>query len=157
MSSQGRPRSAVLKVLAAGAFIGILIVLFAFGAYHAAGSPSFCLSCHSMTDVGIHWQGSAHKQFACIECHLPDGNIVVQAAYKARAGMRDLYHETLRSYPASIRISDEGRAIAEGNCLRCHFSTVENTFMASPGANCQKCHHGLVHGTGLATGGISVE
>ncbi len=157
MSSQGRPRSAVLKVLAAGIFIGILIVLFSFGAYHAAGSPSFCLSCHSMTDVGIHWQGSAHKQFACIECHLPDSNIVVQAAYKAKAGMRDLYHETLRSYPASIRISDEGRAIAEGNCLRCHFSTVENTFMAAPGANCQKCHHGLVHGTGLATGGISVE
>ncbi|HNY63849.1 MAG TPA: NapC/NirT family cytochrome c [Deltaproteobacteria bacterium] len=157
MGSQTNPRTKILKILAAGAFIGVLVTLVSAGTYHAAGSPSFCLSCHSMTDVGVSWKGSTHKQFGCTECHLPDGNIVVQAMYKAKAGMRDLYHETLRTYPAFIGISDEGRSIAEGNCLRCHFSTVENTFMAARGESCLKCHHGLVHGTGNTTGGIRVE
>jgi len=156
MGSQ-HSRAVVLKFLAIGVGLGILITLTAMGTYHAAGSPVFCLSCHSMQDVGSAWRQSRHKQFACIECHLPDGNIAVQAAYKAKAGMRDLYHETLRDYAAFIDISDEGVSIAEGNCLRCHFSTVQGTFMASEGGACLACHRELVHGVESRIGGIHVE
>lgn len=157
MTSKGSPYKLGLKILAAGSFLGILIALLTIGGYHASGSPGFCISCHSMKDVGFQWQHSQHKQFACIECHLPDSNIVVQAAYKGKAGLNDLYHETLRIYPASIRISSEAREIAEGNCLRCHSSTVENTFMTGQEGKCLKCHHGIVHGSGKETGGIIVE
>jgi cytochrome c nitrite reductase small subunit len=146
-----------IKILAAGAVIGIFIAFFTVGSYHAAGSPAFCMSCHSMKDVGKHWQQSRHKQFACIECHLPDSNIAVQVTYKGKAGLNDLFHETLRAYPAKIHLSSEARGIADGNCLRCHYSTVENTFMAGQGGDCLKCHHGLVHGTGMETGGIKIE
>jgi cytochrome c nitrite reductase small subunit len=110
-----------------------------------------------MKPMGDHWQQSRHKQFACIECHLPDSNIAAKVAYKAKAGLSDLYHETLRSYPAAIRISAEARTIAEGNCLRCHFSTVENTFMVEGGGSCLMCHHRLVHGPAQETGGIALE
>ncbi len=157
MSSRDSRRKPALKILVAGGFIGILLTVFAMGGYHAAGSPAFCISCHSMKDVGVQWQQSRHKQFACIECHLPDSNIVRQVTYKAKAGMNDLYHEALRAYPASIKISAEAREISEGNCLRCHRSTIENTFMAGREGTCLKCHHGLVHGSGKETGGISVE
>lgn len=157
MGRQDNPYKKMMKIIAAGVFIGVLITMFSIGGYHAAGSPGFCMSCHSMKDVGFQWQQSQHKQFACIECHLPDSNIAVQAAYKGKAGLRDLYHETLRTYPASIKISAEGRGIAEGNCLRCHSSTIEKTFMAGEEGRCQKCHHGLVHGSGRETGGIRVE
>jgi cytochrome c nitrite reductase small subunit len=157
VGNQNIPLNSVIKFLAAGAIIGILLTLISIGGYHAAGVPSFCISCHSMKYVGSQWKQSQHKQFACIECHMPDSNIAERITYKAKAGMRDLYHETLRDYPASIRISSEGRQIAEGNCLRCHFSTVEKTLMASQGGQCLKCHHGLVHGTGLETGGIKIE
>jgi cytochrome c nitrite reductase small subunit len=146
-----------ITVLAIGMIIGIFFAIVTAMAYHAAGSPAFCIACHSMKAVGAHWQQSMHKQFACIECHLPDGNIAVKVAYKTKAGLNDLYHETLRSYPASIRISAEARGIAEGNCLRCHYSTVGNTFMALQGGNCLKCHHRLVHGPAQETGGIKVE
>jgi len=146
-----------IKVLTTGAVIGIFIAIVTVASYHAAGSPSFCMACHSMKDVGKHWQQSFHKQFACIECHLPEGNIAVKVAYKTKAGLNDLYHETLRSYPASIRISAEAQGIAEGNCLRCHYSTVGNTFMAGQGGNCLKCHHRLAHGPVQETGGIKVE
>jgi cytochrome c nitrite reductase small subunit len=146
-----------IKILAAGVILGIAIALFTIAGYHAAGSPVFCMACHSMKDTGKHWQQSLHKQFACIECHLPDSNIIVQVVYKTKAGLNDLYHETLRTYPSSIRISDEARGIAEGNCYRCHYSTIENTFMVGQGADCLKCHRRLVHGPGLETGGIKVE
>lgn len=145
-----------LKFLAAGVVLGIILAVIAVSGYHAAGSPSFCISCHSMKDVGRHWQQSRHKQYACIECHLPDSSIAVQVSYKTRAGLNDVYHETLRSYPAKIRLSGEARGIAEGNCLRCHFSTVQKTFMAA-GGECLKCHQRLVHGPGQETGGIKVE
>jgi len=71
----------------------------------------------------------------------------------AKAGLNDLYHETLKIYPAAIAISAEGREIANGNCLRCHFSTVQNTPMGAGGADCLKCHRFTVHQRGLEKGG----
>lgn len=76
-----------IKILAAGVVLGIAIALFTIAGYHAAGSPVFCMACHSMKDTGKHWQQSLHKQFACIECHLPDSNIIVQVVYKTKAGL----------------------------------------------------------------------
>ena len=157
MGSKDKALRLTIKVLLAGAFIGILITLISFGGYHAAGSSVFCMSCHSMKEVGATWKQSQHKQFACIECHLPDSNLASQVTYKAAVGMRDLYYETLRSYPDAIKLTDGGRKIVSENCLRCHFSTVEKTNMASGGASCIQCHRKLVHGQGLAKGGIRVE
>jgi cytochrome c nitrite reductase small subunit len=146
-----------IKTLAVGIIIGVFIAIAGASNYHASGNPSFCTACHSMQVVGEQWERSLHKQFACIECHLPDSNIFEQVAYKTKAGLNDLYHETLRGYPAAIRISAESRDIVQGNCLRCHYSTVERTFMASQGGNCLKCHKRVVHGPEKETGGIRVE
>ncbi len=157
MGSKDKTSKLTISVLFVGAFVGILITLASIAGYHAAGSPVFCMACHSMQDVAATWKQSQHKQFACIECHLPDSNIAVQLAYKTKAGLNDLYHETLRTYPAFISISSEARGIAEGNCLRCHSTTVQNTFMVEEGGDCLACHHGLVHGTVKIAGGISVE
>lgn len=150
-------QKAIMKVLAIGMVAGMVLALLTIGTYHAAGSSSFCVSCHGMQDVGAAWGQSQHKHFACIECHMPDSNIAVQFIYKAKVGMRDVSHETLRTYPAAIKISEEGHAIAAGNCLRCHAFTIEKTFMAGENGMCLKCHRGLVHGSGIPTGGIRVQ
>jgi cytochrome c nitrite reductase small subunit len=144
-------------VAAVGIFIGLVIAAIVAGSYHLAGTPQFCASCHSMETVHSGWQQSKHKQFACIDCHLPDSNLAHQVGYKAAVGMRDLYYETLRSYPDAIKLTAGGQEIVDGNCLRCHFSTVEKTNMASGGASCVKCHRHLVHGQRLTKGGINVE
>lgn len=157
MGNQVKTTRSFLVVLAAGVITGVFITAAGTAAYHASGNPAFCTACHSMKDVGDNWKQSLHKQYACIECHLPDDNLMVQVSYKTKAGLNDLYHETLRSYPASISLSAEARGIAEGNCTRCHFSTVQNTFMAASGTACLNCHRNLVHGTGLEQGGIRVE
>lgn len=142
------------KILAYSGFIvGAVLVFALVGGYHASGNPLVCGSCHSMDHVYGRWQASQHKQFACVECHLPDTNLAGKIFYKAKAGLNDLYHETFRIYPAAISISPEGAAIAGGNCLRCHFSTVQHTFMGNGGANCIKCHRFSVHQRGLEKGG----
>ena len=89
-----------------------------------------------------------HKQFKCTECHLPAGNGFERVAYKARAGMNDLFHEISGNYPVFISLSRKGRDIADSNCLRCHFSTVERTPMILRGEDCVRCHRHLVHGKG---------
>ena len=101
-----------------------------------------------MAGAAGRWNLSMHKQFSCIECHLPAANAVERVAYKARAGMRDLFYEVSGNYPVFISLSGQGRAIVDGNCLRCHFSTVEPTAMISKGEQCVKCHRHLVHGKG---------
>jgi len=145
-------KPAWLSVLA-----GIIIALAATTTYHYAGSSGFCSFCHSMEHVSSQLQLSRHKQFACIECHMPAGNVVEKVTYKTRAGIHDLVRETLRSYPAYITLSSHGRSIVDDNCLRCHFSTVESTKMVGSINNCTKCHRNLVHGKNLQGGGIKIE
>ena len=141
------------KIIFVGMIAGAVLMAVMVGGYHASGNPLVCGSCHSMDHVFARWSHSTHKQFACIECHLPHTNIVGKVAYKAKAGLNDLYHETLKSYTAVVPISDEGRGIANKNCLRCHFSTVQNTPMGAGGADCLKCHRFTVHQRGLEKGG----
>jgi cytochrome c nitrite reductase small subunit len=140
-----------------GVVVGMALMGVLTGGYHYAGSARLCNTCHSMKHEYSEWQLSKHKQFACIECHMPDTFIVEKLVYKTRAGMNDLFHEVLRDYPTTIRLSVKAKNIMNGNCLRCHYSTIENTPMSRGGQNCLKCHRNLVHGQGLEKGGIRIE
>lgn len=125
---------------------------FLVQAYHTSASPKVCIACHGMEAVGSTWQMSRHKQFACVECHMPVTNVVSKLAYKMQAGLHDLWHETLRDYPASIALTSGARAIVDANCLRCHRSTMERVTMFTGGAiSCTRCHRHAVHGTSKKT------
>ena len=145
------------KNLIYGIILGLLIAAASVLAYHESGNARFCGSCHSMGGVHSKWRLSQHGQFTCTECHLPDTHIIGKVAYKAQAGLNDLIHETARDYPASINLSENGRAIVAKNCIRCHASTIAGTMMAQSDADCLKCHRNLVHGRGPDEGGIKVE
>lgn len=120
--------------------------------------PQFCGSCHAMDTAYTTWQHSNHKQMFCTECHLPNKNLAVKPVAKAQTGITDVYHETIRDYPAKIMVSPQGKAYIADNCLRCHQSTVETTGMGAGGQDCTKCHRGLVHERGsVSKGGIKYE
>jgi cytochrome c nitrite reductase small subunit len=140
-------------VLIAGVVIGFILV---YG-YDLAGHSRFCGACHSMEALSKEWSASHHKQFACVECHMPVSNVLSRVSYKAVAGLRDLANETLRDYGVNRRLSAESVAIADANCLRCHRSTVEGTALARGGESCIKCHRNLVHGRHGLKGGITIE
>ncbi len=150
-------KSSLFRGLIFGIIIGVVFTAAAVLAYQKSGDARFCGSCHSMGMVHGAWQLSHHHQYTCTECHLPDTHLAGKVAYKTRAGLNDLIHETIRDYPAGFGISAESRRIVNENCLRCHASTVLNTPMASDGADCLTCHRYLVHGRGVDEGGISVE
>ena len=145
------------KILILGILVGVVLLLLTEATYQASGSSRFCGACHSMELVYTRWQQTNHKQFACTECHVPDTNIIGKAAYKTRVGVRDLAYEAFRTYPATILISTNSREILKSNCVRCHYSTIQNTPMAQGGGDCLKCHRYLGHGRGLEEGGIKVE
>ncbi len=147
----------VWRLIGMGVVFGVVITVLAFSGYHYGGISLFCGSCHSMENNYFAWQASRHKQFACIECHLPQGNIAYTLAYKSYAGIRDVLGETARTYPYTIRLTKQARNIASVNCFRCHFSTIEDTPMAKGGGDCMKCHKFLVHGRPIGQGGFGVE
>jgi|GEM_PF-135306 len=136
---------------------GIIVVLAVVTVYRCAGNSGYCSLCHSMEHVNAQWQLSRHKQFDCIECHMPASSLIEKITYKTRVGINDIIHETLRNYAAYVILSSRGRYIVNSNCLRCHFSTVENTKMAGSAQSCSKCHRNLVHGKNLQRGGIKIE
>lgn len=136
---------------------GIIVLLAAITVYRGAGNSGYCSLCHSMEHANMQWQLSRHKQFDCVECHMPAGSLIEKITYKTRVGINDIVHETLRNYAAHVTLSSQGRDIVNGNCLRCHFSTVEKTMMAGSAQSCLKCHRNLVHGKNLQRGGIKIE
>lgn len=141
------------KLIAMGFAFGIVAAMLLITGYHFAGKSLFCGSCHSMENNYFTWKVSRHKQFACTECHLPAENFAHTFLYKAYAGIRDVAGETSRSYPFTIKLTGNARAIANSNCSRCHFSTIETTPMAGKDVNCMKCHKFLVHGRPVSNGG----
>lgn len=146
-----------LLLVFAGAVGAFLAMLAAGGGLAYADKPSFCGSCHSMQHVYSTWQESNHKQFTCGDCHLPQENIGAKLYVKAENGIRHVYHEVLRDYPENIKANATAIGIADKNCLRCHSSTVENTFLGVGGQSCTKCHRGLVHGQTVIKGGVPLE
>ncbi|OPY88426.1 MAG: Cytochrome c-type protein NrfH [Syntrophaceae bacterium PtaU1.Bin231] len=136
------------RILAAGVIAGIALCLLLAVAFNLSGTTRFCAACHSMQPVSAGWQISTHKQFACVECHLPNTHIVGRVAYKMVAGARDLVAETLGTYAMPITISKSGAGHVNQNCLRCHFSVMEKTALSGATSNCIGCHRFLVHGRG---------
>jgi cytochrome c nitrite reductase small subunit len=157
MILQRERKSSIFGIVVSCVVIAFLVSALAVGAYHQSGNARFCGSCHSMKGVHSQWQASNHQQFNCTECHLPDTHIAGKVVYKTRAGLNDLIHETARDYPARIGMSGEGRQIVNGNCVRCHVSTIAGTGMAANDADCLKCHRFLVHSRGENQGGIKIE
>jgi cytochrome c nitrite reductase small subunit len=140
------------KLFLLGIVSGVLVLLVMSTGYQWAGTPSFCGSCHSMERVHRTWQSSTHKQFACIECHLPNVNFTESFLYKAKAGLRDVRDEFSRDYQVVTPLSPEAHQILQNNCLRCHASTVGDTRMNRGEAQCTTCHREMVHGRGEPKG-----
>lgn len=142
-------------LLGAGAVLVTLVL--AVSGYTMAESPQFCGSCHSMNLSYRTWQASNHKQFICTECHLPNRQLTKKLLAKTQNGLRDIYHETLRDYPAALYLAPAGRAVLVDNCQRCHQSVIENTAMAAGGQDCTQCHRTVVHGRNRSEGGVRLE
>ncbi len=99
-------------IIIGGISIVALYALFQVG-YYATSAPSFCSSCHEIDKYVTSWQTSAHKNFNCLECHQPSGELGKLHA-KAR-GLNYVFQQFSDDYTITTRAQ-----IFEQNCIECH-------------------------------------
>lgn len=106
-------------------------------------SPQFCIKCHSMQEQYDAWKHSVHKNFKCIDCHLPNDNLANHYLWKAIDGTKDLVSQTFGFKEWwKIHISNHGRKILQLNCIRCHEGLVMHI---NKNRNCIDCHKNISH------------
>lgn len=110
-------------------------------------SPAFCASCHVMKpQYTAYMHNGAHRRLLCVECHLPNNNLVAHYIWKAIDGMKDVLVFNTGTVPERITISDHGADVLKSNCIRCH-----NTLVSQMDTSriCWSCHRRITHtGTG---------
>ncbi|MGL1936771.1 MAG: cytochrome c nitrite reductase small subunit [Fibrobacterales bacterium] len=142
--------------------LAILVGIGMYTAYearvwsYASSSPETCINCHVMTSEYVSWRRSSHGRFStCVDCHLPQQNIVKKMAYKAIDGMVHTAVFTAHAEPQAITISPMGKKAVQENCKRCHESLVhdigllghDNDDYEKGEKRCWDCHRHVPHGT----------
>lgn len=165
----------VFVLLLVGLLFGSAAVIGTQVMVHYTGTTAFCgNACHSMQAFtlpefrqSIHYANRSGVQASCSDCHIPHSYPYV-LFYKARAGIRDAYHEmrgtigTQEKYERerwrmANKVWDEMRANNSANCRTCHSdegmaaskqsaSAQRNhkKFLAGE-STCIDCHTGVAH------------
>jgi cytochrome c nitrite reductase small subunit len=118
-------------------------------------TPEFCATCHVMEPQYEAWlHEGAHRRIRCVDCHLPHDNLATYYTWKSIDGMRDVVEFYSGLIPATIRISEHGKQVLQGNCVRCHATAVDRIDSTR---QCWGCHRRLQHmlsGTRVGAGGM---
>lgn len=104
-----------------GSIVFVVLLLLATGliaGWHSeevTSNPLFCSSCHNMAEPYLTWQESAHRDFACVKCHIAPG---METLFRAKLkGMREVLQTVGGDVPPRAQAQVEDAA-----CLRpgCH-------------------------------------
>jgi cytochrome c nitrite reductase small subunit len=137
---RGKVAILVLLLVGAGLYAGMAFSM------KATDQPEFCGSCHVMYEAVRTHQMSAHAELACNECHAPD-ETVPKMFFKARAGAKDFYQNTLGDVFDVIHASDKTREVVNQSCLNCHSMTILNVAddVTEAKQYCTDCHRSVPH------------
>lgn len=110
-------------------------------------TPDFCASCHVMEAQHTAFMHSgAHRRLKCVDCHLPNDNLVSHYVWKSIDGMKDVLAFNSGNIPEHIKLSEHGAKMVKANCIRCHSTLVSQM---DTSRNCWSCHRRITHtGTG---------
>lgn len=128
-------------------------VVVAFGTVAAFGPPrlwekserpEFCGSCHVMSSQYESWfHSGAHNRITCVDCHLPNDNILEHTAWKGIDGIKDFIYFYGGLVPEQIHSSGHARKTIKSNCLRCHWVMVSG--ISTKQRDCWECHRSSRH------------
>lgn len=146
---------AIAVGVAAG--VGGYTFRYAEGLSYFKTDPKACANCHIMQREYDAWQAASHHQVAvCIDCHLPSTFFAKYLA-KAENGWRHGERFTAGTFVEPIVVQEQGRAILQDNCLRCHGALVHQIVDtgSAPAQQlpCIHCHAGVGHGEKAGLGG----
>jgi len=136
----------LLYVLAVAVALSVLGAYMAFGSpglYAKSESPEFCGSCHVLQPEYEAWfHSGAHQNIKCVDCHLPNNNLANHLFWKSVDGVKDTLAFHTGRVSETIRISEHGAAVVQGNCQRCHAEIISRV---SIDRRCWDCHRRLSH------------
>lgn len=106
-------------------------------------SPEFCAGCHVMEEQHTAWShAGAHRRVRCVECHLPNDNVVTHYVWKSIDGMKDFVYFHTGMVSERITLTGHGEKVLQSNCIRCHEQAVSQMDTTR---ECWSCHRQLRH------------
>ncbi len=141
-------KSKKTRYISGGILIGILLLVGVEKGMAYMDSPEFCSSCHIMEPVTASFEESTHSNLDCNDCHMPEGNLISHAIFKAKVGSGHFYYNTFaeEKIPVNIEAKEETKEIIKENCISCHENTVNDVSHQSK-EDCVECHVSVAHGT----------
>lgn len=142
----------------------IYILIISNSISYLSDKPETCINCHIMKPQLATWQHSSHRETAvCNDCHVPHDNILNKYFFKAKDGLRHSTIFTLRREPQVIFIKEDGKAVVQENCIRCHSRENEvvstridyDEWLSNDGKLCWECHMEIPHGSVNSLSSIS--
>ncbi len=124
--------------------ISSIIILGPLGLLEYTASPVFCGSCHVMDSRFEDWFLSGlHRNIKCIDCHLPNNNIINHFIWKSIDGAKELVLFYLCMYGDPIKATSHAKGTIQTNCVRCHDEMVSRITVDDK--NCWDCHRKINH------------
>ena len=171
-SASGKRRG--LKLLVVGILLGAGALYGAHWSLRATSTTGFCVSCHSMEQPKLEWQGSKHFsnkygiQAGCADCHIPHDSDWNYAWTKATTGLQDVFAEMRGGMPDKAAFEAKRGELAKqvwarmkaddsATCRQCHTPGAMDLFAQSEkaaerhraaresGETCIDCHRGIAH------------
>lgn len=131
----------------------LVVIVILFGAVAAFGppqywkkseTPEFCASCHVMAPQYESWfHSGSHKRITCVDCHLPNDNMVEHLVWKGIDGSKDFLYFYGGFVPEHIQSSAHARRVIKSNCERCHQEMVSR--INTEKRDCWECHRSSAH------------
>ncbi len=149
-------RSPVSLILGILLGLGVYILIVSNSLSYLSDNPKTCINCHIMKPQLATWQHSSHRETAvCNDCHVPHNNILNKYYFKAKDGLRHATIFTLKREPQVIFIKEDGKAVVQENCIRCHSRENEvvstrikyTDWLSNNGKLCWECHMEVPHGS----------
>lgn len=123
--------------------LSIPLIIIAIKLIKFTEEPEFCGKCHSMAEQYKNWSHTAHKKIKCVDCHLPNDNIINHYVWKGIDGIKDVISETFSlKEDYEIHLSEHGKKVLQQNCIRCHSEIVSHI---DTKRNCFECHRNISH------------
>ena len=139
-----KPLVLLVFLAVAGAGVGVYAM---FGPPHLIAlteTPEFCAACHLHDGHYKTWAHTgAHRNARCVDCHLPNDNLVEHFVWKSIDGVKDVTLFASGFVSERPKLTAHARAVTQANCIRCHAETVAKIDTAS--RYCWECHRAMTH------------
>ena len=172
---QGVKRKTIAALLVVGGGFGLLAALPATEILHLVSTNEFCASCHTMDPMvetfaqSVHGGNNSQGFVAdCVDCHIPESNIVEELYVKVTSGTRHIWGEFVLGmeeldYDKLHPMRTE--YVYDSGCIECHRDLVRRADLATPEGevsdwvhnmafankennsdwNCSSCHYDIAH------------